>query len=115
MRLFVELLVAFDLRCWVRGPRRLDPVENRTSGLVFERGLVCAAAGAQSLGQSYASERRLIGCADLVPQSRSLEPEPLPGGRVPLGETHSALSKRRAGYQCLALESSGHAPQVVRG
>ena len=111
---FVELVVAVGLAS-ARQSRSFDAVEKRTSRLVLQRGLVCAAARAQSLGEIQASARRLIGCADLVPESRSLGAEPLRVHGVTLGEAHSALSERRAGYQCLALESSGHEFQLVGG
>ena len=43
IRLLVDVVVARDVRLWVRSPRCFDPFENRAGRLVLQRGLVCFA------------------------------------------------------------------------
>ena len=44
---------AVHVRLWVRSPSGFDPFENRPGRLVLQHGLVCPAAGAQSVGQTH--------------------------------------------------------------
>ena len=108
IRLLVDVVVARDVRLWVRSPRCFDPFENRAGRLVLQRGLVCFAGGAQSLRERPMRERHLA-CAELVPAARSLEQSRLLR-RVTLGETHPSVSKRRARHQCLLWNRAATSP-----
>jgi hypothetical protein len=77
------VFVALDARFGAGGPRSFDPFENRAGRLVLRGGLVCPAAGSKGLGESDTGARRLIGCADLVPEARSLGAEPRPSAASP--------------------------------
>src|SRR5919109_235423 len=90
------VFVALDARFGAGGPRSFDPFENRAGRLVLRGGLVYPAAGSQGLGESDTGARRLIGCADLVPEARSLGAEPRPSAASPSAPARTRPSRGRA-------------------
>ncbi len=103
------------MRRWVGRLRGLDPLEDRTCRLALQVGLSVAAARLEGFGEAHAGERRFIGRADLVPESRSFGKEPFPVQRVALREPHPPLSEGGAGDQCLAVESGSNELQFLGG
>ena len=109
----VVALTAEDVGLGRRTRRNLDPLEDRPGRLELENGVVLAATGAESLCENHSRERRLIGRADLVPQSCGFRATPFRLRRVALREPHASASQGRPGDQRLALKSGGHPLQLV--
>jgi hypothetical protein len=100
---------------WERRGRGLDPFEDRAGRLAFQVGPVLAAGGVVGVGEALACERCLVRGADLVPESYRLGQGLFCVGRIAVGEPHPSSSKRGAGDQRFALESSGYELQLVGG
>jgi hypothetical protein len=113
--LLVRSVLSGDVRRWIACLRDRDPLEHRARRLELQVCLVLAAACAESFGDSHACERRFIGRADFVPQSRSFGKEPFRFRRIALREPHPSLSNGRAGDERLALESGGHELEFLGG
>ena len=96
-------------------PPGFDPVENRAGRVELQGGPVVAAARAEGVGETGASERGLVGRPDLAPQPRGFGAQPLGVGWIALREPHPSVSMGRAGDQRLALEPGGHPSQLVGG
>jgi hypothetical protein len=69
---------------------------------------VFATAGGLGVGQVHACACRLIGGADLVPESHRFGEALFGAGRIAVGESHPSASERGASDQRLVVESGSH-------
>ena len=93
---------------------RPDPFEDDAGCPQLRVRPASIALGAVRLGQPHAGDRRLVRCADFVPETRRLFEVPfcIRGGAF--GEPDPPVGEGGAGRQRLALEPVGHAPPAPR-